>query len=128
MARCKLAMASALHVFQLMRSDCVWCAFLEIRWTEVTEMFLLTRNTENHTVTTYSCTYCAFQSSNGIEFTKHFFQAHALEPTFAMLVEFHLAVMFLQQVAVLKIFVATVQKNITTGNMILALQLVWILT
>lgn len=32
--------------------------------------------------TTYSCTFCSFRSSNGIEFVKHLFQAHNLDTNF----------------------------------------------
>lgn len=33
-------------------------------------------------LTTYSCTFCSFRSSNGIEYVKHLFQAHTFEPNF----------------------------------------------
>lgn len=39
----------------------------------------LTRIAEN---STYSCTFCSFRSSNGIEYVKHLFQAHTFESNF----------------------------------------------
>ena len=42
----------------------------------------LTRSAENSSVTMYTCTFCSFRSSNGIEFVKHFFQAHTFESNF----------------------------------------------
>ena len=42
----------------------------------------LTRSAEDSSGITYTCTFCSFRSSNGIEFVKHFFQAHAFESNF----------------------------------------------
>ena len=60
------------------RGRCVRCAFFRKR--KMLPLRLpLTRSAE---ISSYSCTFCSFRSSNGIEYVKHLFQAHSFESNF----------------------------------------------